>query len=136
MNSLFLRNKIIHAILACVLFFGILFTPYTVSAITKPFGGLTTFLFDCRNLVKYVVIGPPVGGEYIWHPGTKTYLFGPPSVGRWNLGLAGPPSICVVSVNPPIFFFGLSMIMLGTSGPAGSLIPSQGPDLFSPPPRI
>ena len=132
-----MRLTVIFKNVACgvfvsLIFFGIFMTPLPVAAITKPFGGLTTFLFNCRNMVKYVVIGPPVGGEYIWHPGTRTYLFGPPSVGRWNLGLAGPPSICVVSINPPIFFFGLTMIMLGTSGPAASLIPSFGDILTDP----
>lgn len=130
MRLVLILKSITCAGLASLIILGIFFTPHTASAITKPFGGLTIRLIDCRNLVKHVIIGPPVGGEYIWAPSTKTYLFGPPSVGRWNLGTAGPPSICVVSINPPVFFFGLTMIMLGTSGPAGSLIPSQGPDIF------
>lgn len=97
---------------------GILFVSFsgTAEALGKPFGGRTTFIISCMDGAIYTIIGPPTGGSYLWTLGTRTYLFGPPSVGRWNLGIAGPPSICVVSINPPVFFFGLVMIMLGTSG--------------------
>lgn len=88
----------------------------------KPFGGLTLTQIGCMNLSQYVVIGPPSGGSYVWSPATRTYLLGPPSPGRWNLGIAGPPDVCIVSITPPVFFFGLTMITLGTSGGAGSLI--------------
>lgn len=108
----------IQKLFVAILLFVIVFIsfPVDVQAITKPFGGRTLTAISCSNAVIYTIIGPPVGGSYIWGPFTRTYLYGPPSVGRWNLGTAGPPSICVVSINPPIFFFGLTMIMLGTSG--------------------
>lgn len=108
----------VQTFLIVIILLGVLFifSPFSAHAITKPFGGRTLTAISCRNAVIYTIIGPPVGGNYVWTPGTRTYLYGPPSVGRWNLGTAGPPSICVISVNPPIFFFGLTMIMLGTSG--------------------
>lgn len=97
-----------------IFFIIISFTPFRAYALI-PFGGLVGTIIPCMSGSIHTTVGPPVGGVFIWTPATRTYLYGPPSPGRWVLGYAGPPSICVVSLNPPIFFTGLVMLMVGTS---------------------
>ena len=93
-----------------------LFSPLKVQAF--PFGGQITDLIHCINGVTYVTLSAPNPGPYIWSPATQTYDFGPPSHdGQWLLGLAGVPSICIVSVN--LFFVdtrvGSGIMMMGSS---------------------
>jgi hypothetical protein len=97
----------------CAVFF--LF-PSITHAIIHPFGGQMSVPVPCIGGGKWTVVGPPVGGPYVWFPGTRTYLYGPPAhPGQWLLGNAGPVGFCVVSINPPIIFEGGTMIMLGSS---------------------
>ena len=78
-----------------------------------PFGGRILALTACANGAVYVKLGPPKPGFYIWHPGTLTFLNGPPRrVGQALLGKAGPVYLCVV---PGGALPGLSMIMVGSS---------------------
>ncbi|MCW9054948.1 MAG: hypothetical protein OQJ98_03160 [Candidatus Pacebacteria bacterium] len=113
-HTLNTRSIIILASLF-VLSLTLLFVPTRAHAL-KPFGGQVGAIIPCMGGSIHATVGPPVGGAYIWTPGTRTYLFGPPSPGRWVLGNAAGPGICVVSINPPIFFTGLVMVMVGSSG--------------------
>ena len=81
-----------------------------------PFGGQASTVIFCYNQAIYVVLGPPIGGPYVWTPATKTYQFGPPThSGQWLLGLAGPPYYCLVSIEPVIVFPGIAIDMMGSS---------------------
>jgi hypothetical protein len=73
-------------------------------------------LIFCYNSAIYARLGPPIGGQYIWTPSTKTYLFGPPNhVGQWLLGLAQVPYYCVASISPVIVCPGTAIMMMGSS---------------------
>ncbi len=90
------------------------FTPSI--ALAFPFGGQTSLVVPCYNGAIYAVVGPPVGGAYLWTPATMTYRFGPPThPGQWLLGNAGPPYFCLVSILPIITFPGIDIIMMGSS---------------------
>lgn len=90
--------------------------PLYASAIILPFGGQITLPIPCIGGGIWTTIGPPIPGPYVWYPGTRTYVYGPPEhPGQWLLGNAGPIGFCVVSVYPPIVFEGGTMIMLGSS---------------------
>ena len=91
--------------------------PFFVRAF--PFGGQTQVHHYCYNSAIYALLGPPRGGPYIWTPSTKTYQFGPPrGVGQWLLGLTGPPYYCIVTRSPIYVKEGISIMMMGSSGPA------------------
>lgn len=99
-----------------MLFAGALFSAPTQAHALVPFGGQVGAIIPCIGGSIHATVGPPVGGTYIWTPATRTYLFGPPAPGRWVLGNSAPPGVCVVSINPPIFFTGLVMVIVGSSG--------------------
>ena len=81
-----------------------------------PFGGAIGQIIFCYNDAIYTVVGPPVGGTYIWTPSTRTYQFGPPMhSGQWLLGLAAPPYYCLVSIQPIIVYSGILITMMGSS---------------------
>lgn len=85
-------------------------------AFAAPFGGRASIVHFCYNKTIFTLLGPPRGGQFIWHPGTKTYQFGPPShAGQWMLGLSGGPYYCLWSVQPIRTVPGLSIIMMGSS---------------------
>lgn len=95
---------------------GSLYSPVVARAF--PFGGQVTDLIHCINAVTYVTLSAPTPGPYIWTPGTRTYDFGPPSHnGQWLLGLAGVPTICIVSID--LFSIdarpGWAIMMMGSS---------------------
>lgn len=97
------------------LFIAAVFLP-TVAFASFPFGGAASIVKNCYNSAIYAMLGPPIGGPYIWTPSTKTYQFGPPShSGQWLLGNAGPPYMCVVSIMPVIVWPGTDIIMMGSS---------------------
>lgn len=78
-----------------------------------PFGGMTLLIRPC-NTGLLATVGPPRPGEYMWTPATRTYLYGPPSPGRWLLGNAAPPTLCFLGIH--YIGAGPIMIMLGSSG--------------------
>jgi hypothetical protein len=85
-------------------------------ALAFPFGGAASIVIPCYNSAIYALVGPPVGGPFIWTPATLTFSFGPPShSGQWILGNAGPPYFCLVSIDPIITYSGTDIIMMGSS---------------------
>ena len=95
---------------------GILAVLFPVLAYAFPFGGQISTIVPCYNQAIYSMLGPPVGGPYIWTPATKTYEFGPPShSGQWLLGLASAPYYCLVSIQPIIVWAGIAIDMMGSS---------------------
>lgn len=98
--------------LAVLLFF---LAPGAASAF--PFGGRASIVLPCHyNSTIYSLVGPPIGGEYIWTTGTRTYSFGPPThAGQYLLGLAGAPYYCIYNLSPLIIYTGIAITMLGTS---------------------
>ena len=110
---------------AGLIILALLFVSAPFFAKAFPFGGQTQVHHYCYNTAIYALLGPPRGGPYIWTPSTKTYLFGPPSgVGQWLLGLTGPPYYCVVSRSPIFVKEGISIMMMGSSGPAAPSHPA------------
>lgn len=88
-------------------------------ALAFPFGGQASQVINCYNQAIYASLGAPIGGPYIWTPGTKTYQFGPPSrAGQWILGLASAPYYCIVSIIPLTIYSGTAISMMGSSGPS------------------
>lgn len=109
------NRSVASFLIACTFVLLIFSAPLNAHAFF-PFGGQIGFLFKCENPVIYTTLGPPRGGSFVWSPGTRTYLYGPPAhTGQWLLGAAGPISICIISIDPPAFFFGLNMIIEGSS---------------------
>ena len=79
-----------------------------------PFGGMAGLVHFCFNQAIYTVLGPPIGGPYIWTPATKTYQFGPPThAGQWLLGLSGVPYYCLYTIAPLEVRPGISIMMGG-----------------------
>lgn len=95
--------------------FGLLALP--IFAYAFPFGGQASLVHRCYNQTIYVVLGPPIGGPYVWVAGfTKTYQFGPPAhSGQWLLGLAGAPYACVYEIEPLDVRAATAIIMMGSS---------------------
>lgn len=81
-----------------------------------PFGGQASLVHPCYNQVIYALLGPPIGGPYIWSKSTKTYLFGPPNhAGQWLLGLASVPYFCIAYIQPLTVWPGTHIDMMGSS---------------------
>ena len=80
-------------------------------------GGQFSSVIPCFGNSIWVQTGPPNGGEFIWVSGvTETYQNGPPQhAGQYGLGLAAPPSFCLISLYPVLVVSGFMMTMLGTS---------------------
>ena len=96
----------------CVL--GLSFSPRITQAF--PFGGQASLVQPCVNGVTYLMLGPPVGGPYIWSPASLTYDYGPPRhAGQWFLGIAGAPDFCLISVFPTVIWPGTYISMIGSS---------------------
>ena len=91
------------------------------------FGGKVSTSIPCYNNAIWNTVGAPRGGIYIWTPSTRTYPFGPPATGKWVLGLYGVPYFCIVSLAPLIVFPGITMTMLGSSGPSAPSVPTSPP---------
>lgn len=110
----------------------ILAVPFVTHAF--PFGGRASTVLQCVfNSTIYANLGPPRGGEYIWTTATRTYQFGPPShAGQWLLGLAGAPYYCIYRISPLTIYTGISISMMGSSGPGSpSAPPTRNPSLPS-----
>lgn len=102
-----------------------LFMSFPFLARAFPFGGQIYEHHYCFNEAIYALLGPPIGGPYIWTFSTRTYQFGPPrGVGQWLLGLTGPPIYCVVRRSPLDVREGISIMMMGSSGPAAPSHPA------------
>ena len=102
-----------HTFTALLAFFLLAFPAFTLAF---PFGGQAGTVIMCYNQAIYVVLGPPIGGPYVWTPSTRTYQFGQPShSGQWILGLASAPYYCLVSIEPVIVFPGIAIDMMGSS---------------------
>ncbi len=100
-----------------------------------PFGGMAGLVHFCFNQAIYVVLGPPIGGAYIWTPATRTYQFGVPThAGQWLLGLSGPPYYCLYSVEPVDLRPGIGIMMQGSSGPSSPVV--SPPPSNTPPPTV
>ncbi|KKW23990.1 MAG: hypothetical protein UY67_C0013G0001 [Candidatus Kaiserbacteria bacterium GW2011_GWA2_52_12] len=103
---------------ASVLLFATLVVTFAAprAAHAFPFGGAIGQIIFCYNNAIWANVGPPRGGQFIWTPTTKTYMFGPPRhSGQWLLGLAAPPYFCVVSIDPVIVYAGILITMMGSS---------------------
>jgi hypothetical protein len=86
------------------------------TALAFPFGGQASVVIPCYNGAIYALLGPPIGGPFLWTPSTETFRFGPPMhSGQWLLGNAGPPYFCLVSILPIITYPGTDIIMMGSS---------------------
>jgi hypothetical protein len=102
------------ALIAAVIIAAALMIPAWLEAF--PYGGRISQIVFCYNNAIFARTGPPVGGDFIWTPTTKTYQYGPPQhAGQWHLGLAGPPYYCVVSIEPVIVWPGILITMMGSS---------------------
>jgi hypothetical protein len=78
-----------------------------------PFGGQIIVIIPCDK-GKWIILGPPVAGTYMFGPGSHAYLFGPPShPGQWLLGLDGPILVCTIDGDP--YGEGNLIIMEGSS---------------------
>ena len=86
------------------------------TALAFPFGGQASEVIPCYNGAIYALLGPPIGGPFLWTPATETFRFGPPMhAGQWLLGNAGPPYFCLVSILPILTKPGTDIIMMGSS---------------------
>jgi len=89
---------------------------FPFAALAFPFGGQASIVLPCYNGAIYANLGAPIGGPFIWTPGTRAYSHGAPyHSGQWALGLAGAPYYCIVSIEPIIVFPGTAVIMSGSS---------------------
>lgn len=81
--------------------------PLSAGALGVPIGGKVVSMIPCPFGVGYLytVVGAGIGSGLFWYlPGVPTYLYGPPIIGRWVLGLAVPAAGC-----------GLPTVMIGSS---------------------
>lgn len=78
-----------------------------------PFGGAITELFMCVNGTR-ITVGPPVGGLFMYIPGTSfSYAFGPPRrVGQWLLGISGGMEPCLVPCESGLCPFGFGNVII------------------------
>lgn len=98
-----------------VLALSFLFAQKTSAA--TPFGGAIEALVYCNDGSRWVHLGGPRGGDFIWTAGTRTYEFGPPKrVGQWLLGLSGGAGSCTIGAEPfTTSIPGQVMYMVGSS---------------------
>ena len=88
-----------------------IFWPRPAEAILG-FGGNILWVTPCANGLL-LLIGPPVGGLFMWMWGTPTFLYGQLRPGPWSLGSWIPGGVCVI---PPFVIPALgTIIMIGTS---------------------
>ncbi len=109
------KNVLITALFAGMVSLALfVITPQKTEAFS--WGGQFTSVIPCMGGNIWVSVSAPRGGAFIWTPITKTFQYGPPRhAGQYGLGLAGPPTFCLVSPFPVIPIPGIIMLMLGTS---------------------
>jgi len=76
------------------------------------FGGRITNVTICLNGMLFA-IGPPVGGLFMYVPGTLTFAYAQLRPGPWALGGFTPGGVCILPFGS-IPALG-TMIMIGTS---------------------
>jgi hypothetical protein len=107
--------------LVSALCFVALLFPFSALAFT-PMGGLVVFMRPCNTGYLITVVNPGVigSGEFMWTPGTISFLYGPPVLHEWVLGTTDVPLPCFVG--PVLYGFGQRITFMGTSLPlpAGS----------------
>lgn len=114
---------LISAVVLLIFLVTLLILPQSLSAFSlfKPFGGMVILTIPCTCSVgTLLVVGPPRGGLYILTPASRVYAKYSPISGRWVLGLAGAPLVCMVVIPtiPPSCVpagSGPAIIMTGTS---------------------
>lgn len=88
-----------------------IFWPRPAEAILG-FGGRILNVTLCVNGMLFT-IGPPVGGLFMWVPGTLTFAYAQLRPGPWSLGAYIPGGVCII---PPLVIPAMgTMIMIGTS---------------------
>lgn len=103
-----------RSVLSFLFVFVLLATPLETFAF--PFGGQANSVVPCYNQAILARLGPPIGGNYLWSPSTKTYQFGPPRhAGQWLLGLAQTPWYCIITYLPLTVEPGTHIMMMGSS---------------------
>ena len=68
-----------------------------------PFGGRVIIEIPCTCNLHFdtlLVVGPPVGGEYILSPLSRVYKYYKPFPPNWVLGLAEDFKVCMVGLPP------------------------------------
>ena len=71
-------------------------TPQHVSAFL-PIGGKVVGMFPCIHGGGWTitVVGFGIGSGVFWYsPATVTFLYGPPFIGEWVLGMSDVPTLC------------------------------------------
>jgi len=115
------KNKIfvVSLIISIVLFAAFYLLPVKQLNAVVPFGGKILNVKYCTcsfNLL--LTVGPPVGGKYMFGPGSKLYAYGQVyRAGPWVLGLAGAPQVCMMVGSHGCYpaGTGLKIIQVGTS---------------------
>ncbi len=96
------------------------FFKYTRGLGAIPFGGMVATSFFCNCSGNFLLtVTPPVGGQFVYYPGTQAYLnynlgF---STGIWTMGLYSPGGVCMVYVGKGCSPFGV---------PLGTITPTVG----------
>lgn len=95
--------------------------PLSAYAIT-PMGGLVTALVPCNTGYLISVVNPGVlgSGLYMWTPGTINFLWGPPVVSSWVVGMSDVILPCFighvfVGAGQRITFMGSSIPLVGVA---------------------
>lgn len=94
----------------------------TVPAHALNFGGMVTTSIFCTCSGNFLLnITPPVGGQFLYQPGTQSFLnFNLPRAGVWALGLYTPGGVCLMWAGESCKPFG---------APVGTISPVVGTSL-------
>jgi len=105
---------------AAVTCFAALAFPFSALAIT-PMGGYVTFVRPCNTGYLITVINPwGIGsGEFMYTPGTISFLYGPPLIHTWVLGMTDVPLPCFIGT--VLYGWGQRITFHGTSLPGAGL---------------
>lgn len=92
-------------------------------SLDRPFGGRVILNVPCPYSGGYaIIVGPPVGGTYVFTPASKIFEYRLPFPTNWVLGLAGSVQVpCLIPgpfgipVPNPAAPAGFPIIIMGTS---------------------
>lgn len=91
-------ERMVHITAVSALLIVSLLLPITAGAVGIPIGGKVINILPCPPHVPgylYVVAGFGIGSGVFWYvPGTLTFLYGPPVIGKWVLGISAPAGAC------------------------------------------
>jgi len=106
-------------VFSVLLSFGIIFQ--STAQTPNIFGGFVTISKFCECSGNFLLtISSPVGGQFIYQPGTPQFPYGSlPRMGVWTLGIYSPGAVCLVP-GKPCEAFGL---------PIGTITPIVGTSL-------